>query len=134
MGHIQITWTEDLKTGLIWQDFQHQELFRYIANLRDRITNRAFNLEETKDFLNFYASAHFSVEEEYMKILNYTETESHIKEHGMFKEKLTHLYPSSDDFMSSMSLCNDLYEWIQNRVLEVDKKFASFVKGEVGKG
>ena len=109
---------------LIWQDTQHQELFRLIDSLKD--PHRSVDIFTR---LSSYANNHFLLEEAYMRQLNYPHIEAHIRAHNQFREEL-------DDMVNNMETFDDrvkesisifLREWLTRHVFGIDKDFEDFV-------
>ena len=72
---------EKYKHGLLWQDYQHNQLLDCIGSL-NKSRNTEQELIEFKvalQFLEFYVKAHFDLEEYYMHLMNYPEALSHKK-------------------------------------------------------
>ena len=113
-----------IKTSeLIWQDMQHQELFRIIESLaikpEMKIVHRLLN----------YVNDHFSIEEAYMKQLHFPDIESHIKAHRHFEDKIKSFISTSCCFdeKCAIELSEYLDNWLINHILSVDKNFEAFV-------
>lgn len=114
----------DKTSELIWQDTQHQELFRLIDALKDPHSG-----SEIFTSLSSYADNHFLLEEVYMRQLNYPQIETHIKAHNQFRDEL-------DDMVKNISTFDDnvresvsifLREWLLRHVFGIDKDFEDFV-------
>lgn len=109
---------------LIWQDTQHQELFRLIDALKDPNSG-----QEIFTRLSSYADHHFCLEEAYMRQLNYPKTEAHIKAHNQFRDELDDMVNSMGKFDALVreSISIFLREWLQRHVFGIDKDFEAFV-------
>ena len=109
---------------LIWQDKQHQVLFEMIDDLSK---NRADQTIFTR--LTEYAESHFTVEEEYMRRLDFPGAEEHIRAHDKFRKELSsmvdHRYEYDDVVKESLSLF--LSEWLKRHVFGMDQLFEQFV-------
>ena len=70
-------------SDLIWQDTQHQVLFELI----EQIKVVPFD-PEILQRLKLYAEHHFTLEEAYMRVLDYPETDAHVRAHDRFREEL----------------------------------------------
>ena len=124
MGNIENKSATAVKTSeLIWQDMQHQELFRILAILatapEKNVLQRLIN----------YGNDHFSIEEEYMKRLNYPHLASHLKLHQHFSNTIK-AYMSSQcifDEKSAIELSSYLTNWLSTHIFTVDKEFEAFV-------
>ena len=114
-----------IKTSeLIWQDTQHQMLFKLIDRIKDDPFDRGILVE-----LHLYAEHHFSLEEAYMVELDYPGTEVHVKVHDRFREELGSMLdmPLEMNPMLQESLSTFLSEWLKLHVFGIDKQFEEFV-------
>jgi hemerythrin len=114
-----------IKTSeLIWQDTQHQILFKLI----DQINEEPFDYEILVN-LRLYAEHHFSIEEAYMVELNYPQAEEHIKAHDRFREELASLLESQDSINTALRKALSLFlsKWLNLHVFGIDKEFEAFV-------
>jgi hemerythrin len=114
-----------IKTSeLIWQDTQHQILFKLI----DQINEEPFDYEILVN-LRLYAEHHFSIEEAYMVELSYPHAEEHIKAHDRFREELASLLESQDSMNNALRKALSLFlsKWLNLHVFGIDKEFEAFV-------
>jgi len=114
-----------LKTSeLVWQDTQHQMLFKLI----DEIKQEPFN-PNVFEQLNLYAEHHFSLEEAYMVQLNYPRREAHITAHNRFREELAQLdsQPGTLSPAVRQSLSLFLEEWLKRHIFGIDKDLEQFL-------
>lgn len=109
---------------LIWQDTQHQELFRLIDALKEPDAS-----QEIFTLLSSYADHHFCIEENYMRQLKYPHTEAHIKAHNQFRDELDDMVSSMNKFDAQVreSVSIFLREWLSRHVFGIDKDFEAFV-------
>ena len=82
---------------LIWQDTQHQILFKLI----DKIKEEPFDYEILNK-LQLYAEHHFCLEEAYMAELDYPQAEAHIEAHDRFREELASLVETQSNMDSAL--------------------------------
>lgn len=114
-----------IKTSeLIWQDTQHQILFKLIDQIKEVPFDR-----EILTRLHFYAEHHFVLEEAYMAELNYPDAEAHLNAHNRFREELISMVETQCNMDSILqeSLSNFLYKWLELHVLGIDKRLEKFV-------
>ncbi len=111
-------------SDLIWQDTQHQALFRLIDDIKVEPFDRA-----VLSRLQLYAEHHFVLEEAYMVELGFPETEDHIKAHDRFREELCDMLDTNLPFNKALqdSLSLFLSEWLRLHVLGIDKKLEAFI-------
>ena len=84
-----ITWTEDLETGILEIDKQHQELFKHIDRLLEACKHGAGRdkVQEVVKFLEGYVVFHFGSEEKLMDQYNYPQTKEHKQAHAWFVDQ-----------------------------------------------
>lgn len=118
-------------TGVIWQDFQHSELVSHFLKLKQAREN-----EEDKDafrfavaFLSMYVHHHFKLEEEYMDIYQYPETDAHKKEHKGFIKTLKEFRAKHREYSEEAldRLLKEINDWIFNHIFEEDKNLGAFI-------
>ncbi len=109
---------------IIWQDTQHQLLFELIDQLKENQIDPGIFAK-----LNSYAENHFSLEEEYMRVLNYPDAEEHIEAHNKFRTELEIMVAEQHTYDENLrrSLSLFLTEWLTRHVLGIDKDFERFV-------
>jgi hemerythrin len=110
---------------LIWQDTQHQVLFELIDQIKEKPFKRIIFTK-----LQFYADAHFVLEEAYMAELNYPHVAPHIKAHNRFREELASMSDTQPELISSElleSFSIFLNEWLKRHVLGIDKELEKFI-------
>lgn len=108
---------------LIWQDEQHQNIFRIIDSLKGN--NGSYALEQLIDYVN----NHFSLEEKYMEIINYPDIEIHIHSHRKFEEKIKALISERPIFDEEFAdeLSTYLSKWLTEHIYGADKKLEKFI-------
>ncbi len=114
-----------IKTSeLIWQDTQHQILFRLI----DQIKEDPFDYEILVK-LRLYAEHHFSLEEAYMTKLGYPHAEDHMRAHDRFREELKSLVDTQDNMDNALREALSLFlsKWLKLHVFGIDKELEAFV-------
>lgn len=80
-------WKESYRLGVDLIDNQHIELFNMVENLIYNIKNGIKDIKIYSDAIEFmknYVIKHFKAEEEYQKSINYSDFQSHKKEHEDF--------------------------------------------------
>ena len=110
-------------SALIWQDTQHQQLFKIIDLLN---TDKSSSVI---DKLTDYIDYHFRLEEEYMQELNYPKIESHIKAHHFFENRVNEYIKKdfiNDDYYRQ-EFSKYLANWLTDHVYGIDKELEEFV-------
>ncbi|MFW1677841.1 hemerythrin family protein [Pontibacter sp. JAM-7] len=109
---------------LIWQDQQHQRLFRLIDDIKAaHVDSSVFNR------LYDYAEHHFSLEEEYMRQLGYPECDQHTAAHNKFREELMKMQREHHTYNEELCklLSDFLTEWLTRHIFRIDKKLEQFI-------
>jgi hemerythrin len=109
---------------LIWQDKQHQVLFELIDQLESRNFDRSIFGR-----LYDYAEHHFSMEEFYMKELEYPGIEEHIIAHNRFRSELDDMLQMqhTHDEAFRQVLAEFLRNWLTGHIFGIDKDLEEFV-------
>ena len=127
-------WKEGFKVGVAEIDRQH-ELFLERINDCTRYAPGCGNTAILRDMINRlkeYAVMHFTYEEELMRSGGYPEYARHVEQHRYFDSQVKEL----DAEMGSggqgkvESVFIFMRDWLVNHILEEDKKYAPFVKGD----
>lgn len=129
---MSIEWTDNLSTGIEWQDRHHKELFKRINRLLD-----AMNLGQGKDevsslfdFLDEYIVYHFEAEERSMSSHGYEAILAHTAEHAHFIDDVASL---SAEFRQGattglvIKVQRRVVDWLLNHICGPDKKLGEFL-------
>lgn len=127
-----LLWTANLKTGIDWQDEQHQELFDRIGKLIDGMTKGAGKdeISELFSFLDSYVVKHFGQEEEKMKKLNYPDKDSHLAEHKTYVDEIRNLEERVKENIDTKLLIDTqktVVDWLRSHIGKTDKALALFL-------
>lgn len=129
-----IQWTENLTTGINWQDNQHKELFNKINDLLVAM-GKGKSKEEVGNvfkFLENYVVFHFGEEEKQMTQFNFPGLNSHKAEHTKFKgtalELKSQLEKEGPSATISIKTQRILVDWLTNHIGKVDKTLGEFLK------
>lgn len=125
-----IEWNENLKTGILIIDQQHQSLFELINKLNEfKATKKGFY--EILLELQTYASTHFSTEEEYMRYMKYPDFNHHKKCHENFVQDFKRLMKKVSTVENIIDLGPELIEfiesWIKQHYTDEDVKMAAYI-------
>ena len=128
-----IEWSQELATGIDWQDKQHQTLLSSFLKLHQAIKERKSRKQvaNTLEFLEKYVEIHFSQEEKHMRQTSYPDLERHLKEHTYFINRINKLCAMTTDSKKrvlGIRLHKDLYTWIFNHIKVSDKKLAEHLR------
>ena len=133
-----IEWSENLSTGIEWQDSQHRELFLRINSLLEAMEMGLGKTEVVKliEFLDEYVVVHFDAEEQAMHKYDYPDTLAHIEEHTHFVDEVASIKKDAAEGVSSGLVIvaqSRIVDWFLNHVCSVDKLLGQFIKGAVAK-
>lgn len=125
-----IEWTDELSCGHDDFDDDHKHLFKLYNNLCEAFANDQD--EDTDDLLEkllSYASWHFSHEERVMQEYEYPDYFMHKTIHDDLNKESQELYNQFLDGDKGMpeKLLLFLRGWLLDHILDVDKKFSSFL-------
>lgn len=126
-----ILWTPDLSTGISWQDYQHQEFLKFTNNLFDDFyANKGYvDIQPAVLHLEKYARDHFRIEERYMKLFQFPETEAHLTQHKAFREFVKNMKEIDENSaLEGARLCNKLNNWFIEHIRETDQALGRFLE------
>ncbi len=126
-----IIWTEELSTGIAWQDFQHKEFLQMTNALFDSFYSNAgkIDFDKTIEQMENYARDHFSIEEIYMEMFGYQGTKGHLEQHESFRAFIEDIKSvSNKNILEAGRICNKLNNWLVDHIKIVDKKFGRFLQ------
>ena len=126
-----IQWNDDFKTGNLYVDNQHIELFSMVNELHDSILSGQGKQKtnEVLDSLSKYVSKHFAAEEALMKNANYPEYENHKAIHDTLARQAAEIIEGfrTGKIVLSLTLSRFLSDWIKNHIKVEDKRMIAFV-------
>jgi hemerythrin len=118
-------------TGVVWQDFQHRQLMDLFFKVKEAKAKKTGDdvFKYSLSFLAMYVNHHFKLEEEYMDIYYYPDTDLHKKEHKDLIKKIKSFRKNYTEHseQSINKLLITLNDWILNHILENDKKLGEYI-------
>ncbi len=133
-----VTWDGSLATGIETIDIQHEELFRVINSMYDKMQRgesmEKYTLVEALDSLRSYVKYHFRTEEKLMEDNGYPELEQHRKEHEVFSERM-YLFaqrPLDQTAETLEEMQSFLLNWLIKHIQRTDSKYVPYIKEESG--
>jgi len=129
-----LRWTQDLSVKIIEIDNQHKELVNLINILHDSMKERKEKdaLRKVLNDLVDYTVYHFETEERLFRKYDYPDYLSHKKEHDdLIKRvlKISREY-ERDKVVVTLDLISFLEKWLDNHIINVDKKYISFLNSK----
>ena len=133
----KVEWGEQFTVGIEEIDRQHKTLIDKFNGFIDTYRENPQKVMDMMETLVNYIVLHFDTEEKYMEKYDYPDKEDHMKEHREFTKIVNKL---ADDFMV-MGPSPELEErvenivglWIQDHILQVDKKLGAYLKERMKK-
>ena len=128
MNNKRIVWSEDYSVEHDSLDRQHEELitiYNILVEFSEYSMVTISFLNDIIEILVNYSNYHFGIEESLFQEYNYPESESHIKEHRNFIDKVKYFKEKKKDDQA-----NDLLEFLHNYIIEhltvSDKKYFDY--------
>jgi hemerythrin len=136
MGALQedlFPWSEKYHVGITFADVQHKQLVDIINRLHRALVDGKGRrvIGGTLDELIRYTQAHFAAEEKVLESCGYPEFVAHHWEHERLAYAVLEFYQKlmSNDTGLTAHTVDFLKEWLGEEILDVDMKFAPFLKG-----
>ncbi len=127
MGTEYMKWSDDLSVNVKELDEQHMKLIDMINLLYNSIKDAtdSHTMFLLLIGLAHYAAKHFSDEEKYMYLFNYSGSERHKKEHEVFKAKVQDFQKKFEDGRVNISeeVMVFLQYWLLMHIRGIDKKY-----------
>jgi len=130
---MNLNWNNNLSTGIVSIDNQHQELFNRINQLVTSMKEGKGKLEviKTLDFLEEYVIKHFNEEEEIQKKNNYPQFDIQHKQHEEFKKELRQLRMVFETTgVSALFVINmqqKMSTWWRSHINDLDKDLGEYL-------
>ncbi len=119
------------KTGVIWQDCQHEDWISLLVRLREakKRKNDRKLFHQILSFLVMYVSSHFSLEKLYMEEYGYPEKRFHLEEHRLFTLRLKDFRDKYTGYEEEAinRIIDSINEWVYSHIQENDKKLGAFI-------
>ena len=131
-----LLWDESLHINIEEIDIQHENLFKIINDLHDRL-HKSAEEEETRPVLNSlleYIMVHYATEERWMKKYNYPDYELHREQHQQYVSKIKDFvsaYKAERTSLPAKDILISLAGWHSKHIVEYDKIFGRFVRDSI---
>lgn len=127
-----IVWDENYAVGITEIDEQHKKLVNLISVLNEAIYagQGCEQLEKVFTELVEYTKIHFANEEELLTSNSYPDIEKHKEKHEELTKEVANFQSQFSDGMVfiTMQVMEFLKDWLINHILDIDKKYAPFLK------
>jgi hemerythrin len=137
MGAVQedlLPWSDKYHVGIAFADVQHKQLVDIINRLHQALVEGKGRvvIGKTLDELIRYTQAHFAVEEKVLQSCGYPDFMAHHSEHERLAYSILELYQKlmGNETGLTAPAVAFLKDWLTEEILDVDLKFAPFLKGK----
>ncbi|MBK8908504.1 MAG: hemerythrin family protein [Rhodospirillales bacterium] len=125
-----LLWTDKHRIGIDPLDYEHQTLFRVISELVDELDRHEDHdrIDAALGEIHARMSAHFALEEKFMRDNKYADYAAHKAEHDEFLDRFTDemvRIQNDPDVLDSAALRGDLGRWIEGHVLTLDTRMSA---------
>jgi len=127
-------WSDKYQVGIAFADVQHKQLVDIINGLHQAVLEHKDKavIGKALNRLILYANAHFAAEEKILQSCGYPDFTAHHTEHECMAYAVIGFYQElmSNDTDITVQTVDFLREWLGKEILEIDMKFAPFLKGK----
>jgi hemerythrin-like metal-binding protein len=125
-----LRWGEEHRIGVAALDFEHQALFKRISELDQELAEAqdADRIEDLLGEIHARMSAHFALEEQFMREKKYAGYSEHKREHDRFLDEFGEAVArttANAGIGARDVLREELRHWIVGHVLTSDKKMSA---------
>jgi len=127
----EITWSEELRTGIQSIDEEHRSLILLINDFHKSlfVGDGREKIVDVFEKLLDYTVTHFKNEEELMHKYDYTETDRQVREHRELTEEVMELNKDKK-YLLQENISDFLNSWLRNHIMDTDKKFGKFLSDQ----
>jgi len=117
------------KTGILWQDIQHQQLIELLENFSEADQMGQDTFTYTLAFLVMYVNHHFRLEEAYMEAYTYPDLVAHKREHAAYTMRLKEFRQTHASYSIEAGdiLQKTVLNWILKHIMGDDQKLGKFI-------
>ena len=127
-----IAWSSALSVGVEEIDRQHRMFIMAINELDDAMRKgRGKDILETiVKKMDYYATSHFTTEENYFALFGYPDAASHKEEHAYFIKRSSEIKRDLSERKPALSIevMGFLSKWVRDHIMGTDKKYAAFFR------
>jgi hemerythrin len=124
-------WSDELATGVVEIDKQHQTLFTWFNELESAAAEeRLMATTYALNRLTQYTISHFVDEEKLMAECKYPQLAEHKAEHDAFRAQLRDLQLRAEEIDISDATVGFLRDWLVRHIMTVDMDYAPWARGE----
>ncbi len=123
-----VTWGKEFEIGVPEMDKQHKRWIEIINNFYDNLdrANVDNKLKETINEVLDYTHYHFAEEEKLMESIGFSELPGQKQMHDTITGKMKEYKRKIDnnEMLMSITVTNELKDWLKNHIMVEDKKYA----------
>lgn len=127
----RMQWNDSMATGIPSIDRQHQELFRILNSMHNKMVEgrKDAAYSDAIDSLRDYVKYHLAYEEKLMRRCGYPNLGEHLEIHNKFVERFSTMDRecTEDAECEIKEIQAFLIDWLANHILKEDKKYVSCV-------
>lgn len=127
-------WSENLSVNIAEIDAQHKKLVELINLLHDSMREGKGKdvMGKILNDLTDYTVYHFSTEEKLFEKYAYPESSRHKKEHENLTKQVLEIKGkfAEGKAVITMEVMNFLKDWLNNHIMQVDKKYSAFLNAK----
>lgn len=125
----KIKWTPYLSVGVGDIDIQHREFISILNKLAKNIKEeKNKKINDVISFLERYAIIHFNLEEMYMTVYSYPDSNEHMLAHNKFRKEIKVLKEKAKDRKIQIAdISNRFKNWFFAHIKTTDIKLAAFL-------
>lgn len=123
---MRIEWKDEYNLGIKEIDEQHQKFFEILASANDILLLEKHTSDQEKIIKEMfdYADYHFSTEEKYFEKFDYSEKDTHEKEHDEYRRKTLDFHKKiSTEKDVYTEMIDFIYGWWVGHILNTDRKY-----------
>jgi hemerythrin len=126
-------WDESLEIGIEKIDEQHRELIKRLDDLAQAVLKKQGKnkIIQMMKFMEEYGEEHFSDEEKFMKLYDFSGLSAQKKHHDKFRETtkrlIDELNSQKDMEFFAASVQRYLIDWLILHIRSEDRKFGEFI-------
>ena len=130
---MSIAWSKEYETGEPEIDKQHQQLFKYLADLEAHIDSGVTDdyMKQFLDYLGLYTRSHFVYEEITMRQKKCPIAKTNQEQHDKLLQAYTHYRERFEVEGVSADLLNKLHafllSWLTNHILKIDTNLKDYM-------
>lgn len=128
-----VIWNDAYSIGMPEIDDQHKILFDLINQLWRAIVNRSTVEQQVKliEKLEHYTLSHFTAEETFMRMFEYSDFDNHKKAHESFIKKIAQEKANLQATQHlSLDILNFLKDWLIDHIMVSDKAYAKYCRAK----